>query len=124
MDAHVQLGLEFLQQLLGQHKIPDQLAIRRMANFIGMHHEHLEGSCYSHGLCGEAIPLERERRVAAVTNVFDAPTTTSPCRWGISVSEGSARLNRLAINNISDSAFISALGFDQESLEMEFSMPT
>lgn len=85
--SHVQLGVEFLQQLLGQHKIPDQPAIRWMANFIGMHHEHLKGSGHPRTLRAGSWP---------VADAFDILTSTRPCCRSASVRERLDWLSELA----------------------------
>ena len=87
MDAHGQLGLEFMHQLLGQHKIPDQPATRLMANIIGIYHERLKGSGYPRTLRAGSWP---------VADVFDVLTSTRPCCRSTSVRERLGRLNELA----------------------------
>ena len=86
MRTHVELGLEILSKLLGQHGIPDQPATQLMANIIRCHHERLDGSGYPAGLRGDAIPLEG--RIVAVADVFDAVTSARPYRRSASVAEG------------------------------------
>jgi len=115
MRTHVELVLEILHKLLGQHSIPDQPATRLMANIIRTHHERLNGSCYPAGLCGEAIPLEG--RIVAVADVFDAVTSTRPYRRSASVSEGLGLVRELAHKGELDPACVAALEANREELE-------
>ncbi|MEB3235007.1 MAG: HD domain-containing phosphohydrolase [Cyanobacteriota bacterium] len=115
MRTHVELGLEILKKLLGQHSIPEQPATRLMANLIRTHHERLDGSGYPAGLRGEEIPLEG--RILAVADVFDAVTSTRPYRLSASVAEGLKMVRDLADKGELDPACVAALEAEREELE-------
>ncbi len=116
MRTHVELGLEILAKLLGQHGIPDQPATRLMANIIRCHHERLDGSGYPAGLRGDAIPLEG--RIVAVADVFDAVTSARPYRRSATVAEGLALVRDLAEKGELDPACVEALEAERQALEV------
>ena len=55
---------------------------------VGYHHEKYDGSGYSAGLAGEAIPLNA--RIFAIVDVFDALTSLRPYKGSMSVEESLA----------------------------------
>ena len=66
----------------------------REAAWVLHHHEHLDGSGYPHGLCGEEIPLQS--RIILVADAFEAMTSDRPYRRGRSDEEAVAELRRCA----------------------------
>jgi putative two-component system response regulator len=61
-----------------------------MAEGIALyHHERWDGSGYSAGLVGEAIPMQA--RIAAVADVFDALTQERPYKRAWSTKAGDGR---------------------------------
>jgi len=74
-----------------------------VVNVILYHHERGDGSGYTAGLSGKAIPLEA--RIAAIADVFDALTSDRPYRKGNTIGDATAILNGLT-------------GLDNELLEI------
>lgn len=76
MKQHTEKGAN----LLANH---DSLVIKMAASIAHSHHEHWDGQGYPRGLAGEAIPIEG--RITAISDVFDALTTTRPYKdaWSI-----------------------------------------
>ena len=76
MKKHVNYGVE----ILGGH----ESEVLQMAKVIAeTHHEKFDGSGYPNGLAGENIPLAG--RIVAISDVFDALTSTRPYKkaWDI-----------------------------------------
>ena len=61
-----------------------------VAGWVRGHHEHYDGSGYPDGLAGERIPLGA--RIIAVSDAYDAMTTTRPYRVALPHAEAVARL--------------------------------
>ncbi len=69
MQTHAQIGADLLAG--------DDSPLLQMARSIALtHHEKWDGSGYPHGLAGTDIP--QAGRIAAVTDVFDALTSSRP----------------------------------------------
>ncbi|MGH8914030.1 MAG: HD-GYP domain-containing protein, partial [Acidimicrobiia bacterium] len=83
MKTHAAIGEEILDRIS---------LLAEVAPIVGQHHERLDGSGYPRGLRGEDILLEA--RILAVSDTFDAMTTTRPYRpalpWPRAVDEISA----------------------------------
>lgn len=69
MKSHPATGAEILNQFA-------QFA--RAAEYVRHHHEHIDGTGYPDGLCGEAIPLGA--RILTVADAFDAMVSHRPYR--------------------------------------------
>ncbi|MGH8915744.1 MAG: HD-GYP domain-containing protein, partial [Acidimicrobiia bacterium] len=67
MKTHAAIGEEILDRIS---------LLAEVAPIVGQHHERLDGSGYPRGLRGEDILLEA--RILAVSDTFDAMTTTRP----------------------------------------------
>lgn len=66
-------------------------ALLQLAERIAMtHHEHWDGTGYTGGLSGEAIPIES--RIVAVVDVFDALTHSRPYKRAWPVEEAIAEI--------------------------------
>lgn len=63
-----------------------------VADYIGQHHERLDGTGYPDGY--RADRLSFEARIIAVSDVYDAITTDRPYRKGLPASEAVAELMR------------------------------
>jgi putative nucleotidyltransferase with HDIG domain len=69
IDDHPRIGLKILEAV----ELPGPVI-----EFVGSHHERLDGSGYPQGLSGEEISLVP--RIAAVADMYDAITTDRPYR--------------------------------------------
>ena len=78
MKTHVTIGAQILSD-------PSSRLVE-LAHIVAIsHHEKWDGSGYPYGLSGTDIPLEG--RLAAITDVFDALTSTRPYKEAWSVEE-------------------------------------
>lgn len=73
--------------LIGAEIIGDcDSELLKMAKTVALyHHEKWDGTGYPHGLAGEAIPLAA--RIVAISDVFDALTSTRPYKQAWSIEE-------------------------------------
>lgn len=98
MDTHPLIGRRMIDELVanfGFDKIP---YVESLRNLVEYHHEKLDGNGYPHGLAGAAIPLEA--RIVAVSDVFDALTTTRPYKGPWPNQHAIAMLQLLAIDKL------------------------
>jgi putative nucleotidyltransferase with HDIG domain len=79
MRTHVEHGLEIISK---------SSWLRDAMDVVSHHHEKYDGSGYSMGLAGEAIPLSA--RIFAIVDVFDALTSRRPYKEAMSVAESMA----------------------------------
>jgi putative two-component system response regulator len=78
MKTHTTIGARILSG--------GRFALLRLAETIALsHHEHCDGTGYSQGLAGEAIPIEA--RIVAVADAFDAMTNDRPYRQALTPKE-------------------------------------
>ena len=81
IEEHPTIGLNILESV----ELPE-----RVLEFVGSHHEKLDGSGYPRGLKEDEIPMVA--RVAAVSDMYDAVTTHRPYRDPMSPYEALAML--------------------------------
>ncbi len=62
-----------------------------IAQFVGQHHERLDGSGYPHGLQGDVIHLEA--RILAVADVIEAMASHRPYRPGLGIDVALAEVS-------------------------------
>ncbi len=74
--THVRLGYEILRHID---------AFRDVAEWVLAHHERWDGTGYPRGLKGDAIPPEAQ--IIAISDVFDALTSTRPYRRAYGVED-------------------------------------
>jgi putative two-component system response regulator len=67
-----------------------------LLNIIAYHHERIDGKGYPHGLTKSEIPVEAH--IVAISDVYDACTTTRPYRVGMSV-EKAVEILRMGSNS-------------------------
>lgn len=79
MRTHVEHGLD----IVGKSSW-----LRDAMDIVGYHHEKYDGTGYSSGLAGEAIPLNA--RIFAIIDVFDALTSLRPYKKAMSIDESLA----------------------------------
>lgn len=79
--------------LIGAEIIGDcDSELLKMAKVVALyHHEKWDGTGYPHGLAGEAIPLAA--RIVAVSDVFDALTSTRPYKQAWSIEDTMAHMH-------------------------------
>ncbi len=80
--------------------------LKEMLPGIELHHEHMDGGGYPHGLQGEDIPMMA--RIIAVADTLDAMTTNRPYQSGIDLEVAMNRILGL-INTKFDPAVVQAL---------------
>ncbi|KAB2953670.1 GAF domain-containing protein [Heliorestis acidaminivorans] len=66
MQSHVEVTNRLLE------KVPFTKKLANVPRWASLHHEHLDGKGYPHGLAGEEIPVEA--RILAIVDVYDALT--------------------------------------------------
>jgi putative two-component system response regulator len=62
--------------VVGDGLMSNLRSLQAVRPIVRHHHEHLDGSGYPDGLCGDAIPLLAQ--IIGVIDIFDAVTTTRP----------------------------------------------
>ena len=80
--------------------------LKDMLPGIELHHEHVDGGGYPHGLQGDEIPLMA--RIIAVADTLDAMTTNRPYQSGMDLEFALNRIRSL-VNVKFDSAVVDAL---------------
>jgi putative nucleotidyltransferase with HDIG domain len=80
--------------------------LKEMLPGIELHHEHVNGGGYPHGLQGDEIPLMA--RIIAVADTLDAMTTNRPYQTAMDLEFAMNRIQTLA-NTKFDAAVVDAL---------------
>jgi len=81
--------------------------LKEMLPGIELHHEHVDGGGYPHGLRGEAIPMMA--RIIAVADTLDAMTTNRPYQTAMDLEFALNKIHTLAGKKF-DPAVVDALG--------------
>jgi len=81
--------------------------LKEMLPGIELHHEHVDGGGYPHGLRGEAIPIMA--RIIAVADTLDAMTTNRPYQTAMDLEFALNKIHTLAGKKF-DPAVVDALG--------------
>jgi putative nucleotidyltransferase with HDIG domain len=105
IEEHPLIGLQIIQPI----DLPDGVR-----DFVGLHHERLDGSGYPYRLRGEDVPLFS--RIGAVADMYDALITERPYKHALSVQEVLDVLSREADAGRLDSLIVNIL----ESLAYEW----
>jgi putative nucleotidyltransferase with HDIG domain len=98
VERHPHIGLEILAHV---ELAPEVL------EFVGAHHEKLDGSGYPSHLHGEELSIVT--RIATVADIYDALTTDRPYRSGLSIEETFVILRREVAEHRLDGAVVAAL---------------
>ncbi|MCD4757685.1 MAG: HD domain-containing protein [Arcobacteraceae bacterium] len=98
IQEHVNLGVKMLS------KVP---MFKELAKFIDGHHERLDGSGYPKGLKGEQIALESQ--IMAISDAFDAMTTSRIYKARKSIPEALNELESLSGKHYSEDVTKSAI---------------
>jgi HD-GYP domain-containing protein (c-di-GMP phosphodiesterase class II) len=80
--------------------------LKEMIPGIELHHEHVDGGGYPHGLRGDAIPMMA--RIIAVVDTLDAMTTNRPYQSGMDLEFAMNKILALAGTKF-DPAVVDAL---------------
>jgi putative nucleotidyltransferase with HDIG domain len=100
-------------ELMKQHPLKGANIMRPVAQLkemlpgIELHHEHVDGGGYPHGLEGDEIPLMA--RIIAVADTLDAMTTNRPYQTAMDLEFAMNRILQLT-NTKFDAAVVDALG--------------
>jgi putative two-component system response regulator len=81
-------------------------SLRDTLPIIRHHHEHMDGTGYPDGLCGDEIPLSA--RILQVADIYDALTSNRPYRKALSPEEALTQLSKEA-----DAGWVDRLLVDQ-----------
>jgi len=98
MDTHTLIGRRIVDEMIinfGFGRLPYIESLRAIVEY---HHETLDGCGYPHGLKGREIPVEAQ--IVAVSDVFDALTTTRPYKGSWPNPHAIAMLQLLAIDKL------------------------
>jgi putative nucleotidyltransferase with HDIG domain len=98
IERHPTIGLEILEHVALAPEVRE---------FVGGHHEKLNGSGYPHGLHDHE--LSDVPRIAAVADIYDALTTDRPYRAGMSVGQALDILYREAAQGQLDPRVVDAM---------------
>jgi len=110
--------------LMKQHPLKGANIMRPVAQLaemlpgIELHHEHVDGAGYPHGLRGEEIPLMA--RIIGVADTFDAMTTNRPYQSGMDLESAMSRICTLKGTKF-DPAVVEALENAVEAGELRLS---
>lgn len=98
MDTHPLVGRQMIDDLVNNFGFQGIPYIGSLRALVEYHHEKLDGNGYPHGLKGEEIPVEA--RIVAVSDIFDALTTTRPYKGSWPTQHALAMLQLLAIDKL------------------------
>jgi HD-GYP domain-containing protein (c-di-GMP phosphodiesterase class II) len=98
MDTHPLIGRQMIDGLLDNFGFQGISNIDSLRAIVEYHHEKLDGNGYPHGLQGSEIPIEA--RIVAVSDVFDALTTTRPYKGSWPNHHALAMMQLLAIDKL------------------------
>jgi diguanylate cyclase (GGDEF)-like protein len=80
--------------LIGARILAPITTLQAVTAIVRTHHEHLDGSGYPDGLCGEEIPLGA--RIVSVADAYDTLTTCCPLHCACSPAQALSELQREA----------------------------
>lgn len=92
INKHITTTIDMLE------KLPFPKLLKRVPEYAGGHHEHMDGSGYPKGLRKEQMPLQT--RIMAIADVFEALTSSDrPYKAGKKLSETLNILARMSRDN-------------------------
>jgi HD-GYP domain-containing protein (c-di-GMP phosphodiesterase class II) len=97
-------------------RILEHAGLSDIADWVGAHHERIDGRGYPNGIAGEEIPLEA--RILAVADAYEAMLTDRPYRAGITAAAAREELIRCAGSQF-DAAVLDAFLDSLDSSEDE-----
>jgi HD-GYP domain-containing protein (c-di-GMP phosphodiesterase class II) len=89
-----EFGLMKQHPLKGANIMRPVAQLKEMIPGIELHHEHMDGGGYPHGLRGDAIPMMA--RIIAVVDTLDAMTTNRPYQSGMDLEFAMNKILALA----------------------------
>jgi hypothetical protein len=102
INEHVVTTISLLEEL------PFPRELRNVPAIAGAHHEHVDGTGYPHGLCGEQLTMQG--RILGLADVFEALTAKDrPYKPGRTVKETLRILQRMVDEGHLDSDLYEAL---------------
>jgi HD-GYP domain-containing protein (c-di-GMP phosphodiesterase class II) len=101
-----EFGLMKQHPLKGANIMRPVAQLKEMLPGIELHHEHMNGGGYPHGLKGDEIPLMA--RIIAVADTLDAMTTNRPYQSAMDLEFAMNSIQKLAITKF-DAAVVNAL---------------
>jgi len=101
-----EFGLMKQHPLKGANIMRPVAQLKEMIPGIELHHEHVDGGGYPHGLRGDAIPMMA--RIIAVVDTLDAMTTNRPYQSGMDLEFAMNKILALAGTKF-DPAVVDAL---------------
>jgi cyclic di-GMP phosphodiesterase len=90
--------------VIGERICAPMKALRHILPVIRHHHEHMDGTGYPDGLCGDEVPLKA--RILQVTDIYDALVTDRPYRNALSSEEALSILHREAMYGWLDTSLV------------------
>ncbi len=92
INKHITTSIDMLE------KLPFPKPLKRVPEYAGGHHEHMDGTGYPKGLHKEQMPVQA--RIMAIADVFEALTSSDrPYKTGKKLSETLAILARMRRDN-------------------------
>jgi putative two-component system response regulator len=101
--------------VIGERICAPLKAFRGILPMIRHHHEHMDGTGYPDGLCGDEIPLKA--RILQVADIYDALVTDRPYRDALSSEEALSILHKEAMCGWLDASLVSKFSRIQRSRE-------
>jgi putative nucleotidyltransferase with HDIG domain len=98
IEEHPTIGLKIIQYV----DLPEEVL-----QFVGQHHEKLNGTGYPDGLDSQSLTMFP--RIGAVADVYDALTTKRPYKPALTISQAVDMLKRDVANGLLDPRVIQAL---------------
>jgi HD-GYP domain-containing protein (c-di-GMP phosphodiesterase class II) len=117
MDTHPVIGRQMIDTLIANFAFEGIPYLNILRQLVEYHHETLDGRGYPHGLQGDEIPLEA--RIVAVSDVFDALTTTRPYKGPWHNQHAFAMLQLLAIDKLDADCVQALISREDEVREIQ-----
>lgn len=117
MDTHPAIGRQVVDDLIDNFGFDRLPYIDYLRNIVEQHHETMDGQGYPQGLAGREIALEA--RIVAVSDVFDALTTSRPYKKAWSNEQAFSMLRLLALDKLDGDCVAALLACPEEILDIQ-----